>query len=378
MPSILIVDEQKESHELLNTLLEPMGHKITFVSGEERALSLYKNEAFDIVVADNSAPMSSQNNFIKRLKSVDPEAIVIMTDAVPDVPKTIAAMRTNVFDYIKKPLKVSEFVQAINRGLELKYPTAASTARNAGKGNGKGNGSDHHCMALVGNNPLVTAAREQIDKIISERKATAISIQGPQGSGKRYVVEYIHSRLGASADKLATVDCSKISPAQAKEMLIGADGRGGTLVKQAHGGTLAMSQINALPVDVQKAFVGVLQKLGNQTLVVVTCDDNLEDALLDDSFSMELYYHITIEVITLPDISERMEDIAAIVRDIVRYSPEIDESYRKVEFSDTAIAQLKKMKASHNLSELVRMVADCVAYAVKGKVTEKEISIILG
>lgn len=376
MSTILIVDEPRESHELLHTLLDPLGHKITFVAGEEKALQIYDKEKFDIVVAENSGPAPGQESLLKKLRAADPNAVVIMTDAVPELRKAVTAMRNRCFDYIKKPIKVADFVSAINRGLEFKYPElnkGKSTKRN---GNGKHSPTET-CLALVGNHPSIVAVRQQIDKILHDRNATAISIQGPPGSGKHFVIEYIHQRLGAAPEKLLTLNCSSANPDKLKEMLIG-DGTGGTLVKQAKGGTLALSKINALPVAIQKAFVGVLRNLGNQTLVIVTSEENLEDALLDDSFAMELYYYITIEVLVLPPLEDRRDDMPMIIRELIRTSPEVDDSVRKVEFTTDAVEALLKHKEAFHLSELARMLSDCASYHDRGRVTEKEVSIIFG
>ncbi len=376
MSSILIVDEPKESHELLHTLLNPLGHKITFVSGEDKALQLYGKEQFDIVVAENSGPAPGQESLLKKLHAVDPKAVVIMTDAVPELRKAIVAMRNRCFDYIKKPIKVADFVSAINRGLEYKYPQLNKSKPIKRNGNGKHAPTDT-CVALVGNHPSIVTVRQQIDKILRDRNATAISIQGPAGSGKHYVIEYIHQRLGAAPDNLLTLNCSSANPDNLMEMLIG-DGMGGTLVKQAKGGTLALSKINALPLAIQKSFVNVLRNLGNQTLVIVTSDENLEDALLDDSFAMELYYYITIEVLVLPPLENRRDDMPLIIRELMRTSPEIDENLRKIEFTPDAIEALLRHKEAFHFNELARMLNDCASYHDRGRVTSKEVSIIFG
>lgn len=384
MPSILVVDEPKQSHDLLNTLLEPLGHEVVYVAGAEKALNLYRSKPFDIVVADNSAPMPAQTPLLQQLRQIDPNAVVIMTDSVPDVLKGVAALRNDVFDYLKKPLKVSEFVSAINRGLEVKYPreeVAAAPrkgrASNGASQNGQSN-KEPVCLALVGNSPLIIEARNQLETIAKKKNIGAVSISGAPGCGKRYVLEHVHRLTGAPENRLVTFDCAGAEVASLGEMLIGKDGNGGSVVKAAAGGTLALSKINALPLAIQRAFVQVLQKIIGQTLVVVTVDGNLDDALGDESFSIELYYYITIEVVHLPSLDERPEDLPLIVKEIIQNAPDIEDQFRKSEFTQGAIKALMSNPDWTNLPELIRMVGEVAAYGNKGKITEKEVQMVLG
>lgn len=384
MPSILVVDEPKQSHDLLNTLLEPLGHEVVYVAGAEKALNLYRTKPFDIVVADNSAPMPAQTPLLQQLRQLDPEAVVIMTDSVPDVLKGVAALRNDVFEYLKKPLKVSEFVSAINRGLEVKFPKEAIAApsrksrTNSGIGQNGHSTKDPVCLALVGNSPLIVEARSQLEAIAQKKNIGAVSISGAPGCGKRYVLEHVHRLTGAPENRLVTFDCEGADVAALGEKLIGSDGNGGSVVKAASGGTLALSKINALPVAIQRAFVQVLQKIIGQTLVIVTVDGNLDDALGDESFSIELYYYITIEVVHLPGLDERKEDLPLIVNEILLHAPDIEEQFRKTEFTSGAIKALTAHEQWHNLPELIRMVGEVAAYSNKGKVTEKEVQSVLG
>ncbi len=384
MPSILVVDEPKQSHDLLNTLLEPLGHEVVYVAGAEKALNLYRSKPFDIVVADNSAPMPAQTPLLQQLRQIDPNAVVIMTDSVPDVLKGVAALRNDVFDYLKKPLKVSEFVSAINRGLEVKHPKEeiASAPRKGRTSSGiSQNGQSSKepvCLALVGNSPLIAEARKQLEAIAKKKNIGAVSISGAHGCGKRYVLEHVHRLTGAPDNRLVTFDCAGADVGSLGEMLIGKDGNGGSVVKAAAGGTLALSKINALPLAIQRAFVQVLQKIIGQTLVVVTVDGNLDDALGDESFSIELYYYITIEVVHLPSLDERPEDLPLIVKEILQNAPDIEDQYRKSEFTPGAISALMATPDWANLPELIRMVGEVAAYSNKGKITEKEVQMVLG
>lgn len=384
MPSILVVDEPKQSHDLLTTLLEPLGHEVVYVSGAEKALNLYRDKPFDIVVADNSAPMPALTPLLQQLRQIDPEAVVIMTDSVPDVLKGVAALRNDVFDYLKKPLKVSEFVSAINRGLDAKsnrgstIPAPRKGRTNSGLGQSVQQEKEAVCIALVGENPLIVEARKQIEEIAKKKNIGALSISGANGSGKRYVLEHIHRLIGAPPNRLVTFDCAETDPSTVAEMLIGADGNGGSVVKAAAGGTLALSKINALPLAIQRALVQVLQNIMGQTLVIVTVDGNLDDALGDESFSIELYYYITIEAVHLPSLDERPEDLPLIVKAILQNSPEIEDQLRHTEFTAGAVKALMAHPDWSNLPELVRMVGEVAAYSNKGKVTDKEVKAVLG
>ena len=54
MSSVLIVDDQKELHDILKVVVQPLGCVAEFAFNGEEALDLFKNKSFDVVLSDIS------------------------------------------------------------------------------------------------------------------------------------------------------------------------------------------------------------------------------------------------------------------------------------------------------------------------------------
>lgn len=369
MPSILIVENRSNSQELLSTLLEPLGHDVTFAKSPKAALDSYKSNRQNIVLVDNSDADQTGIKLFGELRRIDPSVKVIMMDALPDIPKTVAALRMECFDYLRKPLKVAEFVSAINRGLDIS---------DAGSEQAEAVVVDGHipfCPALVGEHAEIAAAREYVGNLTPAKAPSTILLQGPFGSGKIQVAQQIHRLARPPGTPFVLFDCRVARPEKLDEQLLGADGNGGTVMKQARGGTLVIHNLPALTIDFQRSLARTIRVVAPHILVVATSEDNLEEDLDETKVAIELYYHISLTVINLPSLRERMADIPTLVTHIVRHAPEVEDSRRRATFEPAALEKLQSLDWTGNLDELVGVVVHTVMQTKKVSVGEDDLVI---
>src|SRR5215510_11282351 len=81
MPSILIVDDLLSIHEMLEAVIQPTGFSTAFATDGEKALTRYKAEKFDLVLADIDMKPMDGITLLKQLKIYDPTAIVVIMTA---------------------------------------------------------------------------------------------------------------------------------------------------------------------------------------------------------------------------------------------------------------------------------------------------------
>lgn len=352
MSSIIIVENQSSSHEMLHTVLEPLGHDVSFVVKNEQALERHKTTPFDIAILENSSTNPNGVHHIREFHAVAPRTTVILTDSIPNVDRAIAALKAGIFDYLKKPLRVSEFVSAINRALTAK--TTVEEPKTKGSLDGLKN-----CLALVGNHPQIVSARNLIKEISEKGTPGPILVQGPFGIGKALVAKLIHETTRPHESNFVSLDCRITDPKKLQDLIIGESGHGGSLFKSSHG-TVFLQNISDLPLDLQKVLAGLLEEISAQMQVVASCEQNLEDDLAEGRIAIELFYHISLTVIYLPPLEERREDIPQLLRAILKHSPSIEDAQREVIFDDTAVEALKKRAWSGNIEELVGVIRRAV------------------
>src|SRR5271157_163167 len=120
MPSVLIVDDLISIHEMLEAVIQPTGFSTAFATDGEKALTRYKAEKFDLVLADIDMKPMDGITLLKQLKLYDPSCVVIIMTAYASTDSAIQALKFGAFDYLPKPFKVDELIATLKRGMELR------------------------------------------------------------------------------------------------------------------------------------------------------------------------------------------------------------------------------------------------------------------
>ena len=68
MSSVLIVDDLLSIHEMLEAVIQPTGFNTAFTTDGEKALVRYKEEKFDLVLADIDMKPMDVITLLKNLK----------------------------------------------------------------------------------------------------------------------------------------------------------------------------------------------------------------------------------------------------------------------------------------------------------------------
>jgi DNA-binding NtrC family response regulator len=131
MASILIVDDLISIHEMLEAVITPTGHQTTFATDGEKGLARYKAEKFDLVLCDIDMKPMDGITLLKQLKQYDPSAVVIIMTAYASTESAIQALKFGAFDYLQKPFKVDELMQALKRSLEFRHAVVERETRGA-------------------------------------------------------------------------------------------------------------------------------------------------------------------------------------------------------------------------------------------------------
>ncbi|MBU3023116.1 sigma-54 dependent transcriptional regulator [Aestuariibacter sp. A3R04] len=155
-----------------------------------------------------------------------------------------------------------------------------------------------------------------------------ILIQGPSGTGKEKLAQFIHQASVRSEQAFVAVNCAAIPENMLEAMLFGYNKGAftGAVANQvgkfelANGGTLLLDEISELPLDLQSKLLRVLQereveRLGSHqgialdVRVIAACNRNLRELVEQGRFREDLYYRLDVLQLNWPALSERREDI---------------------------------------------------------------------
>ena len=118
--AILIADDVEINRVLVQAILEPHGHRITFTEDGRKALEAYKNGQFEIVLMDIQMP---EMDGLQATRSIREYERATSRSQVPIVAMTAFAgnedrqvcLDAGMDDYITKPIKPTQLLQLINK-----------------------------------------------------------------------------------------------------------------------------------------------------------------------------------------------------------------------------------------------------------------------
>ena len=367
MASVLIVDDLLSIHEMLEAVIQPTGFLTSFATDGEKALTRYKAEKFDLVLADIDMKPMDGITLLKLLKAYEQNAIVIIMTAYASTESAVQALKFGAFDYLQKPFRVDELIATLKRGIEFKQ----LQNERASAAVAPGAKSTDIESRLVGQSPAMRKLVQQVRKLAAVR--TPVLLVGENGTGKVSVAELLHAATGASEAKMIRIDCLLSSEANSREGLLGENGTGGAWVEQAKGGTLFLQHLEGLSMAVQKELVSVLRNTAQNFRLVCTTTQDLEALTDEGKFHDELFYRVASLPVHMPPLRDRVEDIPLLVKSYLSEAANPHYDPNLIEFTDDALAVLTDYGWPGNLTEFSQVITQIASATTTRIVTSQQL-----
>ena len=161
---------------------------------------------------------------------------------------------------------------------------------------------------------------------------SSVLIYGNSGTGKELVARKIHSQSYRRNKPFVILNCSCLNEEVVESELFGhekgaftgADRHKAGLLEQASGGTILLDEIGDLKPGTQAKLLrflqeGEIRRVGGKhplhidARVICSTNKNLAEAVTKGLFREDLFYRINIISIHLPSLSERTEDVVALL-----------------------------------------------------------------
>jgi two-component system, OmpR family, response regulator len=117
---VLVVDDEDDFRDTLIKRLETRKVPVTGVAGGEEALSLLKEQDFDVIVLDVKMPGKDGIETLQEMKKLKPQLEVILLTGHASVESGIQGMRMGAFDYIIKPTPLDELLDKMQQAFDRK------------------------------------------------------------------------------------------------------------------------------------------------------------------------------------------------------------------------------------------------------------------
>ncbi len=114
---ILIVDDEPDIREILDSLLTGEGFACRTAADVDGALAELRRQAFDLVFTDIRMPGRPIQELLEEIREAHPGSLVVMITGLNTAETAMECIHLGAYDYIVKPFNLSQVVLAAKRAL---------------------------------------------------------------------------------------------------------------------------------------------------------------------------------------------------------------------------------------------------------------------
>jgi len=361
--NILLIEDDRSTAAALQKVLQDEGYDVTVAGRGDHGLNQARERSCDLVITDLRLPGLSGMELIAQLHSAKPKLPIIMMTAHGTTETAIEAMKLGACDYLVKPFEADELLDlaasAVASSRRMSEPIEMGEARSAQR-------------AIVGKSRVMQNIYKEIGRVAAT--PVTVLIRGATGTGKELIARAIYQHSDRADKPFIAVNCAAIPETLLESELFGhergsftgANSRRIGRFEQAQGGTIFLDEIGDLAANTQAKLLRVLQekcfqRVGGDELIAIdvrvlaATHRDLETAIQEKEFREDLFYRLSVVSISLPPLSDRIEDVPELVKFFIqRYAGEL--AIENPSIQSDAITLLQAQKWPGNVRELENVV----------------------
>ncbi len=367
---VLIAEDEDHLRSVLEQFLAGRGYAVTGCKSGKMALDALQTGSFHVAIIDLVMSEMDGLEVLRHLRSDRDAPEVLMITSPNTIDTAISAIKLGAYDYLPKPLRMSEVDVLVRRAWERRELVRANALL-------------RHRVPMV-----TTISSNHADMVATVDQAAALAssddvivLHGEPGAGKNHMARFIHNRSGRAADMYAEVR-SRVGVGDIFQHLCGTDSlpsRGryrvpvSGLFQVAENGTLAIDSrlfteseagrlVEILKERAYSREGAVHERFPLRTRIILCAEDS--DSWINSVPAVHL---------SIPPLRERREDIADIARDILHNSAEIPAS----SISDDAIEFLEAYAWPGNIRELKAVLTRVSLLSHKSELSIPDLKMVL-
>ena len=320
----LIVDDEPGMRSFLLRALQHRCAQVEVAGDVDSAERLMARNRFDLVILDITLPGCSGVAWLSALRSRGFVGNVILITAFADLDTAIDALRAGASDFLLKPFRLPQMLNAIQR--------CAERARLERQNFVLRREVDHRAGAiegLVGDSAIMREVCALIKR--AAPMPSTVLLQGESGTGKEVAARALHRMSARRDEPFVPINCAAIGAelieselfGHVKGAFTGAQTARDGLFYYANGGTLFLDEVADLPLSLQAKLLRVLeerrirpvgseQEIPVDVRIVSATNRHLGDEVAAGRFRQDLFYRLQVVEIRMPALRERLDDVPAL------------------------------------------------------------------
>ncbi len=382
---ILVIDDEADIRESLQTLLDIEGYTVHLADCATEGLRKIEAGIYDLILLDLMMPDRSGLDLLGDIRARDIETPVFLITAYGSVEVAVQALKSGASDYFSKPWDNEKLVLEIDRQIAgARLERENRELRRALK-------QRYAFPNIVGKSERMQRVLDLVSQVAPSK--SNILITGETGTGKELIAKAIHANSPRADRPFVGVNSGSLPPDLLESTLFGhvkgsftgavANRKG--YFETANHGTIFFDEIGTLSADMQAKLLRVLQErefmpVGSAEVmkvdvrVIAATNADLTRLVEEGRFRQDLYWRLNVINIPLPPLRERKEDIPLLVEHFFDVYCRENEKYlspagaSSLHFEPEAVHILMDYNWPGNVRELENAIERAVVLAISEEV----------
>jgi DNA-binding NtrC family response regulator len=365
---IYVVDDDLSVREGVGRLIRSAGLNVkTFPTAQELITSL-QQELPSCLILDVQLPDINGFELQQQLAKKGLQVPIIFLTGYGDIPQSVRAMKAGAIEFLTKPFRDEELLNAINQAIERRAELRHETS----------------FLEIVGRSTALRQLLREVD-LVAPSDASVL-ILGETGTGKELIAGAIHQRSRRSDKPLVRVNCTSIPKelfeseffGHAKGAFTGAIRDRAGRFEAADGGMLFLDEVGEIPLESQAKLLRVLQEKSYERVgedrtrhanvrIVAATNRDLQREVAAGRFRQDFYYRLNVFPLTVAPLRDRKEDIPLLATHFIDLSVKEFGCARPV-LTRLGVEILQKYDWPGNIRELRNVIERAVILAQGGPI----------
>src|SRR5437899_5297109 len=322
--TVLIIDDEAEIRESLQTLLELEGYDVEAAGRCEEGLARVEERPFDLVLLDLALPDRNGMEVLAHLRAHDAQLCIIMITAYGTIGNAVKAMQFGASNFIQKPWDNEKLLADVRAAVAWRRAEEENIQlKRALK-------QRYNFENIVGKSEQMLKIFDLVSQVAPSR--STVLVQGESGTGKELIAKAIHANSPRKNQPFVPVNTGSMPTDLLESTLFGhvkgaftsAISSKKGLFEVADCGTIFLDEIGTMSLETQSKILRVLQDrkfmhLGGvqeiqvDVRVIAATNIDLKVLVREGKFREDLYYRLNVITVDLPPLRSRPEDIPLLV-----------------------------------------------------------------
>jgi DNA-binding NtrC family response regulator len=321
---VLIIDDEAEIRESLQTLLELEGFSVESAASGEEGLALIGERPFDLVLIDLALPGRDGMEILADIRAQETQLPVIMITAYGTVENAVRAIQSGAVNFVQKPWDNEKLLADVRAAVGWRRAEEENVQlKRALK-------QRYNFENIVGKSEPMLKIFDLVAQVANSR--STVLLQGESGTGKEVIAKAVHLNSPRRDKPFVPVNTGSM-PADLLESTLFGHVRGAFtsavaskkgLFEVADKGTLFLDEIATMGLETQAKILRVLQDrrfmhLGGiqeiqvDVRIIAATNIDLRQMVREGRFREDLFYRLNVITVELPPLRQRKEDIPLLV-----------------------------------------------------------------